>query len=551
MIFGMAFLLRVIGIHFGLPHLYHADEPIVVNHALAYGTGDPNPHFFKIPPLVSYLLFLCYALSYLTGRALGWFKGVGDFGLLFLKDPTFFYLLARLVFGAFLGTACVFLLYHLIRRHFSRETALLSAFFLAVAFLPVRDSHYVYTDTPLILVLVASFFPILNLTAARSGWKDHLGAGVWIGLATATKYNGAMIIIPYLVGSLLDSNKEKIPLKCLSSLLIALLTYTLANPFTWLDLDFFRREIFMQARAEQASPPFHHLIYSLNGGIGPFLLGLGILGMISGLLKKEKKRLILSSFLMSYYLLLVGRSQPYDRYVLPLLPFLLFFAADFIFQKAERIPTLLRGKVLLLIALIAALPSLTKTIVSDLLFLRKDIRTQAKEWIESSIQSGANLALDWTFYMPRLSFSTDQLREKLRIAGNDPHFSEAQLRRLEFLLAQDTSLQRGFHLYFLSKEAEEPHFLFAKPILAFDVDELKKKKIDYVLIARVQKEYPYAEFYDELKKKAELVKRFNPYRDPARKYPLDTQPLTGGPFLWKELAARERNGQPIEIYKLK
>ena len=51
-ILALAFLLRLVGVQFGLPHLYHADEPIVVNHAVAYGAGDFNPHFFKIPPLV-------------------------------------------------------------------------------------------------------------------------------------------------------------------------------------------------------------------------------------------------------------------------------------------------------------------------------------------------------------------------------------------------------------------------------------------------------------------------------------------------------------------
>ena len=64
----LALALRITGIQFGLPHLYHADEPIVVNHALAYGAGDLNPHFFKIPPLVSYLLFVVYGAAYLIGR---------------------------------------------------------------------------------------------------------------------------------------------------------------------------------------------------------------------------------------------------------------------------------------------------------------------------------------------------------------------------------------------------------------------------------------------------------------------------------------------------
>ena len=70
----LGFSLRFVASWFGLPHLYHADEPIVVNHALAYGAGDLNPHFFKIPPLVSYLLCGVYGIFYLLGHWAGKFS---------------------------------------------------------------------------------------------------------------------------------------------------------------------------------------------------------------------------------------------------------------------------------------------------------------------------------------------------------------------------------------------------------------------------------------------------------------------------------------------
>ena len=196
-------------------------------------------------------------------------------------------------------------------------------------------------------------------------------------------------------------------------------------------------------------------------------------------------------------------------------------------------------------------PSLAKSILSDALFLKKDVRTQAKEWVEESIEPGAKLALDWSFFMPRLAFSREQLEEKLQLARQDHHFSRAEVRRLEFLLTKRDSSKKGYHLYFLSREREENQFLFGRPTISFNVDELKDKKINYVLITQVQKGYPPAEFYDKLRERAELVKRFSPYRDSTREYPIDSQPLTGGPFLWKELLARERNGQPIEVYRLK
>ena len=152
--------------------------------------------------------------------------------------------------------------------------------------------------------------------------------------------------------------------------------------------------------------------------------------------------------------------------------------------------------------------------------------------------------------MPRLDFAEGGLREKIREAQSDPHFSRAKLRRLEFFFSNEQLQKRGYLLYFLSKEGSDKGFLFSRPKIAYDLSELEQKKIDYVFIARTSKDYQPPSFYEALKKKGRLVKRFSPYRDKEREYPLDSQPLTGGPFLWKELISRERNGQPVEVYQL-
>ena len=169
--------------------------------------------------------------------------------------------------------------------------------------------------------------------------------------------------------------------------------------------------------------------------------------------------------------------------------------------------------------------------------------------MEARIEPGKGIALDWSFYLPRLNFSDGQLQTKLRQIESLPHFSKAQEGRIKFLLSQKEK-QKGYALYFLSEGESKGRFLFEQPAAPYDLDKLKQEKVEYVLIARVQKEYHPAEFYRELKEKAVLIRQFSPYRDPHREYPIDLQPLTGGPFLWKELISRERNGQPIEIYQI-
>ncbi len=137
-----AFIVRLVGLSFGLPFRYHEDEPIIVNYALSYGTGDFNPRMFNVPPLLSYILFFEYGLFYLTGSILGIFKDVKDFGYLYLNDPSIFHLIGRVTFGVIPGTLSVLFLYQLGKKVFDERTGLIAASFLAINFLHVRDSHY-------------------------------------------------------------------------------------------------------------------------------------------------------------------------------------------------------------------------------------------------------------------------------------------------------------------------------------------------------------------------------------------------------------------------
>lgn len=574
-ILALAFCLRLAGIQFGLPHLYHADEPIVVNHALAYGMGDFNPHFFKIPPLVSYLLFGVFGLYFVGGRMLGLFRTVVDFEHLFYADPSSFYLMGRFIFGVLMGTATVYLLYRLILKFFGRERALLSAFFLAVSFLHVRDSHYIYTDIPLVLVMVAAFFFLLSLVSSEKRLSLHLASGAMIGLATATKYNGIALVVPYLYIIVVSSLRGVPPERAgrrsnlstgiasprVAGLAMTVLSVTLAgfavflayfllNPYSLLDFGFFCKEITAQAKSQEGVGWMHHLRYSLIGGMGFPLFFFALAGMIRALVRWDSLRGIFAVFLLSYYVILAFAAQPYDRYVLPLLPFLVFFAADLVLILAERFGKY-RKPVLGLVVGGLVFPSLLQSVLFDRVMTAKDTRTLAKEWIEENIAGGSHLALGWDFYMPRLAFSKNQLLEKKEEVLRGGLHSRERLRKLDYLLAHSSGAKPSYNLFFLLNEPEKhPRFLLARPVLPYDLGLLKDRGIDYVIVARMRQNQEPRIFYDELGRQAELVIEFNPYRNVARKWPIDRQPLTGGPFLFEDLWLRERNGQIIEVYKL-
>ena len=552
LILALGFLLRIWGISFGLPELYHADEPNVVNRALAYGTGDLNPHYFKIPSLVSYGVFLTYGFYFLAARALGWVKGMGDFQNLFFSDPTSFYLLARIFFGAILGTATLFVLYQLVKKWFSRDHALLASFLLACNFLHVRDCHYLYLDIPLLLTLVLCFFPIFKVLKEGER-RDYFAFGILAGIAVAVKYNGVFIFAPWLVAHFLKKGMKPSSLLDPTLFLTGLVSigvWGLLNPFSVIDFKSFAADVFNISEFEGFVGFTHHLTYSLHGGLGLPLLTLSLLGIVRGTRSHEKERKVTASFVLVYYLVLCLKSQPYDRYVLPLIPFLIILASDFLISL--KVDLRAAAPVWWILALPVIAPSLLKIYYSNVLFSNKDIRQVAREWIEVHIPPETKIALDVPFFLPRLRPSLVQLEEKRGKILSDLHTDLAKLKRVERLIeqAKKNASEPRYQLYYLKERDSKNNFLFSKPEVAYSVEALKEFGIAYVVVAKIKESFK-PRFYTELAKKTELLSVFSPYKDKARRWSIDDEPLTGGPFLWRELISRERNGQVIEVYRLK
>ena len=192
-ILTVGFGLRLWGISFGLPNVNcRPDESVLVHKALAIASGDLNPHFFNYPSFQFYLLALLYGLYFAAGWALGAFAGVEQFEIGFFTDPSAFYLLGR-ASSALIGGCSVAIVYLLGRGMGGTRAGLLSAAFLATAFLHVRDSHFLTADVPATFhLLVAYAFTWRYIDRARP--TSMLLAAVFFGFAVSTKYNVALII---------------------------------------------------------------------------------------------------------------------------------------------------------------------------------------------------------------------------------------------------------------------------------------------------------------------------------------------------------------------
>jgi hypothetical protein len=297
---------------------------------------------------------------------------------------------------------------------------------------------------------------------------------------------------------------------------------------------------------------WHHLNYSLRQSIGLPLLIIGCLGLLLILIKHRLKGLFLLSFPIFFYLHLVFFSQPFPRYILPLIPFFALGSSWFIFEcLLPAIKIRFLKKATLIFAFLLFIPLINKSVKADLLFASVDTRIESAKWIEINLSSADKIALDHTFFRPAISQNKEQLTNKSQLIGKQQGLGKLKSRKLKLTL-QAQRQEFGYYVYFLNNHPEaQGQFFSTTPALAFDINELIKNGIEYVAINYADRQTASEDFYTDLKNNAELVSFFSPYSDGAIRFSYDTVATTCMPHLSREIYSRIKSGPALEIYKLK
>lgn len=544
------FAFRITGINFGLPYQFHQDEPIIVNHALAYGSGDLNPHFFAIPPLTSYILFILYGAYFIFGKLFFFFANPKIFAESFFIDPSVFYIIGRIFIGVIPGTLAVFFTYLLCRRMLlSIPTALYSCSIIAFSFINVTDSHFIYTDMLLLTSIILTVSQIIK-TRNIPSLKNYIATAALIGFAIAIKYNAAILIIPALLMHFqlsLEKKGDLINKKLVLSFCAVIFTFIIANPFALLDFNSFIHLLLKQKGAGEYIGWTHHIFYSLKEGLGSNFLIIGISGLIIFALKLKKIGLIFLSFPIVFYLHLVFLSQKFPRYIIPLTPFLAIGAGYLLYELVfPKIKARVFKFLFIIFSFCLLIPCIAKDLKIDSLFLSKDTRIEAKTWIEKNLDKNLKIALDHTFFRPAISQNSRQLKTKLE--SLDKHSLE--YKKLALAIAAKTQDQ-GNYIYFLSNDNPEIGYLNSKPKLPFNLKKLKDEGISYVIINFSDQNKENEFFYQQLNQNAKLIASFSPYNDNSVKMSSDQIATTCVPVISKEVFSRSKLGPAMKIYELK
>lgn len=398
-------LLRVWGLDWGLPGMFHPDE--YSGRALRMlVTHDMNPHFFKNPTVMIYTICevqLVAAQHIPTSHAI-----VSLFNLP-VQDPRgdFLMLLVGRWVGAVAGTLTVVVLYFAGKEILGRKAALISALLLGVSFLHVRNSHYATNDVLATFLLTASFLFSARIYT-RGRWSDYLLAALFGGLATSTKYTSSLFVLPILVahfarprqkrdGSVL---RQQLPL--LACGVVSLAAFLIGTPYSLLDFNTFVPDFLFQlelgaehARGQDLSPTPVLVLNTLSQGLGLVPMVLVLLGGM-GLARHDPRRFaLLASVPVVYFISISKQSYYFARFAVPLLPFLALFSGYGVTWISSRLGSSRRERLLLplLVAVTLAQP-LALSIGHDLLLSREDTRALAARWIASYTPPNATIAVE-------------------------------------------------------------------------------------------------------------------------------------------------------------
>jgi hypothetical protein len=537
MILGLGLSLRLWGIRFGLPFLYHYDEHFYVNTVLKLGTGVLN-----YPPYAatgfSNILFVEYAAYFILGWLSGAFVNATQFEAAFRSDPTVFYLLARLT-TAFLGTITVLVVYWLGARSTQRTTGLVAAIFLSVNLLHVRDSHYAVPD------VATSFFILLAVTLAYIGLQQHrrsylYGAALVGGLAMAIKWTGAVALVPIILASIFEAGKTRPWLvavfgrQTMLCILLFALGFGLASPQILISPAPYVQEAIGQYNAGQTGgfeiwqvdtvSGWYFYLKTLWYGLGTVLLALSLIGLAMRVARivmhRDQASVVLVTFPLFYFIAMGATRHYFARYALPLAPFAAIFAAETIVAfgawlgaRSSRM-----GRPLVMgLVLIALIQPLTASIRHGMLLTRTDTRTQAKAWIEQNIPAGAKIAVDWPTHGPPLSTAE-------RPAPNSTRTYAISLVGGTGLAERsiDWYREQGYQYLIASS------FIYQIPLVSSEQDQERKA------------------FYASLEREFTEVQTFHPTRDGSEPDFIFDEIYGPAISLWQ----RERPGPTIRIYQV-
>lgn len=417
-----AAILRFAGLTYGLPHVFNADEPHIVNLAVSFGKGSLNPYSFKYPTLWPTALFLFFGVYFLAWSGFGLKASLGQFTALFAWDPTGFYVIARGL-AALLSLLGAAILWRVERENLAgvNSTGIPWAALL-LAFAPdlTVAAHAAKPDAAMFFFSCAAWYFGLRLYREGSRrWSWACGACLGLGFSCQYTLLPIMSLLPlaYFLGS------RRGPWRWLAEGAMAAAAGFLAgSPYVLLDFPKFRASLgdfsYLAGAAEvdqwRVAVTVLGNIWSFAGWGG--VAGLAALGGLWSLGRRERKLAVVLAVpvALSFVFFASHPDGGWMRYLFGCFPALALLAGrgleSFCAEMGKRF---WRRAVPALAAVVAIAPGVYGSWRFDAEVLLPDTRTLSKAWIESHIPEGETFLMDSPHAGPLLLLTREHL-ETLR-----------------------------------------------------------------------------------------------------------------------------------------
>jgi hypothetical protein len=390
--------LRFSATSFGLPDKFRPDEQYVV----PFGFQDNwNPHFATYPAAQLYLNhFVLLANARLTGNQ-------GDFVSSYSADGgALAYLLCRRTSAAF-GTATIPAVYLAGELALAPEVGLYAAAITALATLHVRESKYATTDAGAVFWMTLSLAMVMGMIYSGQ-LKYYLLAGIFAGLAAATKYPAGVVVFAIGAGHFEARAREGRSLwrslwdtRIYLAMYAAFGAFFLATPYFFLDWAQTTHDFIYQRGFVMDGLPNPQVSYGLDwlmlhaapDSFGVTLMAFFIAACTWGIVRRRPGVISMLAMVFMACLSMTRSRYVFYRYLVFIMPPLALVTGWMLADLAETARRLLQPRyAYAAIAAVLALvltPSLIRDIYLNRLLLQDDTRTMAKEWIEQHVEPGS------------------------------------------------------------------------------------------------------------------------------------------------------------------
>ena len=392
---------------------YHPDEYFVLKSlsTMKPTKFDFNPNQYSVGGCYLYLIgFFIFFLSKLKIL-----KVTHNLTYYFFhpEEIAKFYIIGRIV-TAIYGVGIILLSYLVSEKVFKKDNTknFLPSFLILFAPLIILNSHYMYVDIPGLFWIMACLF-ITSSCIEKFSFKKVLLAGIFSGLACGTKITFFVSLIIPVLGIILILKDFGNIFKSICLIFIGFfLSFFITNPYFFLTFPAPLVEL-----GEHTGLSFNGKFYflSLKYGLGFPLLIFALIGTILNLFFiKERENIekkisfLLFGWTLFFFIFISVFSKNFGRYILPIIPSFIILGTNGWFTILNKTKKFIRFLIISFTIFVLFFTFLYG-MSYEMLFVQKNTRTEAGEWIKQNIKVGETIGvteIPWQFQIPPFDYNS-------------------------------------------------------------------------------------------------------------------------------------------------